>query len=50
MHQSKVGWDEWFGFALATPVQFIVGDRYYKAAYASLRNRCIGMDFLIVLG
>ena len=50
MYRSKIGWDEWLGFALATPVQFIVGDRYYRAAYAALKNGCIGMDFLIVLG
>jgi len=50
MHHDKVTWDEWLGFILATPIQIIVGDLYYKAAFASLRNRSIGMDFLIVLG
>jgi cation transport ATPase len=50
MHRDKLGWDEWLGLALATPVQYFVGDRYYKAAYASIKNRSLGMDFLIVLG
>lgn len=37
-------------FALATPVQFIIGARFYKAAFFSLKNRVPTMDVLVVLG
>jgi len=36
---------------LATPVQFLVGRRFYKSAYRGLMHGCVmGMDFLVVLG
>lgn len=34
--------------ALATPVQFYIGRRYYKGAYHGLKNHVLGMDFLVV--
>lgn len=34
---------------LATPVQFIVGWHFYKAAYASIRNRFADMNVLVAL-
>jgi len=37
-------------FALATPVQFYAGLRYYKGTYWALRNRRANMDTLVVLG
>jgi Cu+-exporting ATPase len=37
-------------FILATPVQFIVGWRFYKGAYDALRNRMGNMDLLIAIG
>ena len=37
-------------FVLATPVQFIVGWRFYKGAYDALRNRMGNMDLLIAIG
>jgi P-type Cu+ transporter len=37
-------------FLLATPVQFIIGARYYKAAWGSIKNRSANMDLLVVLG
>ena len=37
-------------FLLDTPVQFIVGWRFYEGAYDSLRNRMGNMDLLIALG
>lgn len=37
-------------FALETPVQFIVGWRFYKGTYDSIRNRMGNMDVLIALG
>ena len=37
-------------FALATPVQFIVGWGIYKSAFAALKNKTANMDSLIALG
>lgn len=37
-------------FALATPVQFIIGFRFYKNAFNSLRLKKPTMDLLVVLG
>ena len=36
--------------ALATPVQFYAGLRYYKGTYWAIRNRRANMDVLVVLG
>ena len=42
---------EWILLALATPVQFGVGSRYYRAAYKGWTNgRFLGMDFLVIMG
>lgn len=35
---------------LATPVQFIVGWRFYKSAWASLKQKTANMDTLVALG
>lgn len=40
----------WFQFALATPVQFIIGWQFYTGAYKSLRNGGANMDVLVALG
>lgn len=37
-------------FALATPVQFFAGWRFYKGSWAALKNRTGNMDLLIALG
>ncbi len=37
-------------FALATPVQFIAGWRFYKGSWAALKNKTGNMDLLIALG
>ncbi len=37
-------------FLLETPVQFIVGWRFYRGAYDAIRNRMGNMDLLIALG
>jgi len=37
-------------FALATPVQFWLGARFFKGALGALRNREANMDVLVVLG
>ena len=46
------GWEmpRWWQFALATPVQFIVGWRFYRGAYHSLMGGGANMDVLVVLG
>lgn len=40
----------WFQLALATPVQFIIGYRFYKGAYNSLRGGGANMDVLVAMG
>jgi Cu+-exporting ATPase len=37
-------------FALETPIQFIVGWRFYRGTYDSIKNRMGNMDVLIALG
>lgn len=41
------GWLQWL---LATPVQFVAGARFYKAAWKSLRGGSANMDVLVSLG
>ncbi|MFH1737043.1 MAG: copper-translocating P-type ATPase, partial [Actinomycetota bacterium] len=53
--ELSMRWMEWpyhtlVLFALATPVQFIAGWRFYKGSWAALRNRAGNMDLLIALG
>lgn len=40
----------WFQLILATPVQFIIGYRFYKGAYNSLRGGGANMDVLVSMG
>ncbi len=40
-------WQQW---ALATPVQFILGARFYLAAFKAVRARAGNMDLLVALG
>lgn len=35
---------------LATPVQFIIGSRFYKKAYFALKSKILNMDVLVVIG
>ncbi|MGO9644281.1 MAG: YHS domain-containing protein [Candidatus Bathyarchaeia archaeon] len=37
-------------FLLETPVQFVVGWRFYRGAFDALRNRMGNMDLLIAIG
>ncbi len=37
-------------FLLSTPIQFISGSRFYRGAWAALRNRTSNMDTLIAVG
>ena len=50
MEIGHAAWFDWLLFALATPVQFIVGAQYYVGAYKALMNRSANMDVLIALG
>jgi Cu+-exporting ATPase len=41
---------DWLQLALATPVQFVIGGRFYVAAWKALRARVGNMDLLVALG
>ncbi|MES2710758.1 MAG: heavy metal translocating P-type ATPase, partial [Pseudomonadota bacterium] len=40
----------WVQFALATPVQFILGARFYRAGFRAIRAGAANMDVLVALG
>ncbi|UYB51773.1 heavy metal translocating P-type ATPase [Xanthomonas sp. AM6] len=40
----------WLQLLLATPVQFWIGARFYRAGFAALRNGRANMDVLVALG
>jgi Cu+-exporting ATPase len=40
----------WLQFALATPVQFVAGARFYRGAFNALRGGAANMDVLVALG
>jgi P-type Cu+ transporter len=40
----------WVQFALATPVQFVIGKQFYIGAYKALKNKSANMDVLVALG
>ncbi len=42
--------NEFFQLIVATPVQFVIGARFYKHAYYALRSGSPNMDVLIVMG
>ena len=43
-------WPAWVQFALATPVQFVLGARFFKAGWAALQAGSGNMDQLVALG
>ena len=47
---SQVFHNPWLQFVCATPVQFVVGARFYRNAYKSLRGGGANMDVLVSLG
>jgi len=47
IHLMIPTWMEWL---LATPVQFWIGARFYRGAWASLKHRSGNMDVLVALG
>ncbi|WP_077324831.1 heavy metal translocating P-type ATPase [Virgibacillus siamensis] len=50
MNLPGIFMNPWFQFALATPVQFIIGWQFYVGAYKNLRNGGANMDVLVALG
>ncbi|MFH1007850.1 MAG: heavy metal translocating P-type ATPase [Candidatus Latescibacterota bacterium] len=40
----------WIQLGLATPVQFVIGFRFYRNAFFGLRARSAGMDLLVAMG
>lgn len=42
--------NEYFQLIIATPVQFIIGFRFYKNAYHALKSKSTNMDVLIAMG
>ncbi len=43
-------WPAWLQFALATPVQFWLGARFYRAGWGAVRAGSGNMDLLVALG
>lgn len=48
--QENILTNGYFQLLLATPVQFIIGSRFYKGAYKSLRGGGANMDVLVSMG
>ncbi|PWT94777.1 MAG: copper-translocating P-type ATPase [Bacteroidetes bacterium] len=46
----KIFMNPWVQFALATPVQFLIGKQFYVGAYKALKNKSANMDVLVALG
>lgn len=42
--------NEYFQLTIATPIQFVIGSRFYKHAYYALRSKSANMDVLIAMG
>lgn len=49
-HWGMERWFQWLALALATPVQFWCGGRFYRAAWRQLKARQANMDLLVALG
>src|SRR5690606_155702 len=47
IHWMLPGWLQWL---LATPVQFWLGARFYKAAWHAVKARTGNMDLLVAIG
>lgn len=43
-------YNPYFQLIIATPVQFVIGFRFYKHAFYALRSKSANMDVLIVMG
>ena len=42
--------NEYFQLIIATPIQFVIGSRFYRHAYYALRSKSANMDVLIAMG
>lgn len=42
--------NQYFQLVIATPIQFVIGARFYKQSYYALRSRSANMDVLIAMG
>ncbi|BCJ88362.1 heavy metal translocating P-type ATPase [Effusibacillus dendaii] len=50
VYMPHVLMNPWVQFALATPVQFVIGWPFYRGAYKALKNGSANMDVLVALG
>ncbi len=48
--QGGLLYNHWFQIAVSSPIQFIIGFRYYKGAYHAVKNGSTNMDVLIAMG
>lgn len=42
--------NEWFQFILTTPIQFIIGFKFYKSAFLAIKSKTANMDVLVAIG
>lgn len=49
-HHAGILANPWFQLAMAAPVQFVIGYRYYKGAYHALKSGSANMDVLVAMG
>ena len=47
---SKLFHNSYFQLIVATPIQFIIGFRFYKNAYYALKSKSTNMDVLVAIG
>ena len=52
IHSPYINWlhNGWVQFALCTPVQFVIGSKFFIGAYKSIRSKAANMDVLVVMG
>ncbi|MDD4775392.1 MAG: heavy metal translocating P-type ATPase [Syntrophomonas sp.] len=52
IHSPVVAWlhHPYLQLALATPVQFVIGARFYRGSYYALRSGAANMDVLVAMG
>ncbi|KYG34360.1 heavy metal translocating P-type ATPase [Alkalihalobacillus trypoxylicola] len=50
LYMPRIFAEPWIQFALATPVQFVVGATFYKGAFHAIKNKSANMDVLVALG
>lgn len=52
IHSPYIDWlhNGWVQFALCTPVQLVIGSKFFVGAYKSIRSKAANMDVLVVMG